>query len=56
MMDVLKNRKYYGKCIYMFAVIFLAYYLCYSYMIRESFMTSEPPYYIWDAHGRKTLT
>lgn len=55
MMDVLKNRKYYGKCVYMFAVIFLAYYLCYSYMIRESFMTSDPPYYIWDAHGRKTL-
>lgn len=55
MMDVLKNRKYYGKCMYMFAVIFLAYYLCYSYMVRESFMTSDPPYYIWDAHGRKTL-
>lgn len=55
MWEVLRNRRYYGTCIYIFAVLFLAYYLCYSYMVRESFTTLDPPYYIWDANGRKTL-
>ena len=53
-LDVLKNKKYYGRLMYMFAVLFLIYNL-YSYTIRASFMFSDPLYYIWDAHGRRTL-
>ena len=53
-LDVLKNKRYYGRLMYMFAVLFLIYNL-YSYTIRASFMFSDPLYYIWDAHGRRTL-